>query len=254
MARTGRQAGNSAGPADVETVTSTDSLDRQVVTIGDAGGNDVDSIGSLTETAPATDTASSGLNGRLQRVAQRLTSLLALLPTALTPGALALKTGFVIGNPSSVLTRPANTTAYAANQLVGSSTTAGSVVVPSFTATPNADGAGSIKRFRLYTNKTSGMGGVTFQIDLWTTAPAFTNGDGGAYAVATGAAGWIGSVTTTLVQAGDGAYFVAIPDVGNQIDFVLASGQVIFWSMQAMGAFTPVSGQTFTLVPEITQY
>jgi hypothetical protein len=40
-------------------------------------------IGSLTETAPATDTASSGLNGRLQRIAQRLTSLIALLPTAL---------------------------------------------------------------------------------------------------------------------------------------------------------------------------
>jgi hypothetical protein len=43
-------------------------------------------IGSLTETAPATDTASSGLNGRLQRVAQRLTSLIALLPAALGAG------------------------------------------------------------------------------------------------------------------------------------------------------------------------
>lgn len=42
--------------------------------------------GSLTETAPATDTASSGLNGRLQRIAQRLTSLIALLPTALGAG------------------------------------------------------------------------------------------------------------------------------------------------------------------------
>lgn len=36
-------------------------------------------IGGLTETAPASDTASSGLNGRLQRVAQRLTSLIALV-------------------------------------------------------------------------------------------------------------------------------------------------------------------------------
>ena len=43
-------------------------------------------IGIVTETAPATDTASSGLNGRLQRVAQRLTSLIALLPTALGAG------------------------------------------------------------------------------------------------------------------------------------------------------------------------
>jgi hypothetical protein len=33
-------------------------------------------IGDLTETAPGTDTASSGLNGRLQRIAQRITSLL----------------------------------------------------------------------------------------------------------------------------------------------------------------------------------
>lgn len=33
-------------------------------------------LGSLTETAPASDTASSGLNGRLQRIAQRLTTLI----------------------------------------------------------------------------------------------------------------------------------------------------------------------------------
>lgn len=38
-------------------------------------------IGSVTETAPATDTASSGLNGRLQRIAQRITSLIAIVAT-----------------------------------------------------------------------------------------------------------------------------------------------------------------------------
>lgn len=40
--------------------------------------------GSLTETAPSTDIASSGLNGRLQRIAQRLSSIISLLPTALS--------------------------------------------------------------------------------------------------------------------------------------------------------------------------
>lgn len=40
-------------------------------------------IGAVAETAPGTDTASSGLNGRLQRVAQRLTSLIGLLPASL---------------------------------------------------------------------------------------------------------------------------------------------------------------------------
>lgn len=46
--------------------------------------NDSTPIGALTEAAPASDTASSGLNGRLQRIAQRLTSLIALVPSALT--------------------------------------------------------------------------------------------------------------------------------------------------------------------------
>lgn len=34
-------------------------------------------IGAVTETAPANDTASSGLNGRLQRIAQNITTLIA---------------------------------------------------------------------------------------------------------------------------------------------------------------------------------
>ncbi|HEU4805183.1 MAG TPA: hypothetical protein VFS91_05150 [Nitrobacter sp.] len=40
-------------------------------------------FGAINETAPSTDTAVSGLNGRLQRIAQRLTSLIALLPASL---------------------------------------------------------------------------------------------------------------------------------------------------------------------------
>src|SRR5689334_16925532 len=72
----------------VETIDTTGAggPQRQIVTIGDRSGSAVDSIGSLTETAPANDTASSGLNGRLQRVAQRLTSLITLLPAALGAG------------------------------------------------------------------------------------------------------------------------------------------------------------------------
>lgn len=55
------------------------SLDSTIVTTNTE-------IGIVTEVAPATDTASSGLNGRLQRIAQRLTSLIALLPSALGVG------------------------------------------------------------------------------------------------------------------------------------------------------------------------
>jgi hypothetical protein len=55
--------------------------------------------GAVTETAPGTDTASSGINGRLQRVAQRITSLIALLPTALT-GSGNLKTAILEAIPA----------------------------------------------------------------------------------------------------------------------------------------------------------
>lgn len=44
---------------------------------------DFAALGALAETAPGSDTASAGINGRLQRIAQRLTSLIALLPSSL---------------------------------------------------------------------------------------------------------------------------------------------------------------------------
>lgn len=58
--------------------------------------------GSLTETAPASDTASSGGNGRLQRIAQRLTSLIALLPSALVGGRLDVNIGAPATLPVSI--------------------------------------------------------------------------------------------------------------------------------------------------------
>lgn len=59
-------------------------------------------IGALTETAPASDTASSGLNGRLQRIAQRITSLIALLPSSLGPKAGASSLSTVEATPTTV--------------------------------------------------------------------------------------------------------------------------------------------------------
>lgn len=54
--------------------------------------------GSLTETAPATDTASSGLNGRLQRIAQRLTSLITALGSPFQAGGSIGNTAFGVNN------------------------------------------------------------------------------------------------------------------------------------------------------------
>lgn len=60
--------------------------------------------GAVTETAPASDTASSGLNGRLQRIAQRLTSLIALLPTSLGQKTMSASLAVTVASDQSALT------------------------------------------------------------------------------------------------------------------------------------------------------
>lgn len=59
-------------------------------------------VGSQTETAPATDTASSGLNGRLQRVAQRLTTLITNLGSPFQAGGSIGNTAFGVNNGAGV--------------------------------------------------------------------------------------------------------------------------------------------------------
>lgn len=82
-------------------------------------------MGALNETAPATDTASSGLNGRLQRIAQRLTSLIALLPTSLGAKtaanslAVTLATDDVLVAPIGIVTETAPATDTASSGLNG---------------------------------------------------------------------------------------------------------------------------------------
>ncbi len=60
-------------------------------------------IGAVTETAPSTDTASSGLNGRLQRIAQRLTSLIALLPSSIGQKASVDSLSVVVASDQSAI-------------------------------------------------------------------------------------------------------------------------------------------------------
>lgn len=60
-------------------------------------------IGDVTEAAPASDTASSGLNGRLQRIAQRLTSLISLFPTSLGQKTMANSLAVTLASDQSTL-------------------------------------------------------------------------------------------------------------------------------------------------------
>ena len=210
--------------------------------------------------AKATAAAPSYVEGSYNPFSQDLAgNLRTTLVTALPAGANAIgsitNTSFlspvtgIATNPTGTLTRPANTTAYAASQLIASSTTAGSIVVPSF-AIANAAGGAIIPRVRLSTNATTGWG-TTLTLNLWTSAPTYTNGDGGTYAVATGGASHVAQFNCILTQYGDAAQGECQITVNNFAILKLASGTAVYWDLQTTAAATPISGQTFTVTAEV---
>lgn len=161
---------------------------------------------------------------------------------------------------ASTLTRPNNTTAYAQNDLIASSTTAGSVVVPDL-AIPRDDASilTSIVG-KLNTNYTTGLTGFQVAVDLWRSAPTFTNGDNGAWAVATGATVWVGRLVSQVSDAysiaGDGSFLHLTPGHSYLDGYATAPirmfrspGDRLYWSLRLLSAagYTPAANQTFTL-------
>lgn len=100
---TGTLAGAVAGSEmQVDIVSGTISLPTGASTLSEQQAQSI-LIGAVDETAPASDTASSGLNGRLQRIAQRITSLIALFPTSLGQKTMANSLAVVVASDQTVI-------------------------------------------------------------------------------------------------------------------------------------------------------
>jgi hypothetical protein len=78
----------------------------------------------------------------------------------------------------SGFTRPADTTAYAAGDLVANSTVAGSVVLDTVAVARNNDEAFTLLRCRLQKSGTT-ITNASFRVHVYSAAPTFTNGDNG---------------------------------------------------------------------------
>jgi hypothetical protein len=172
-----------------------------------------------------------------------------LLPILALAGMIGSAYGQSLGTPVSSFMRPADTTAYGVGDLIASSTTAGSIVVPSISI-PFAGNAAIIPRVRLSTNATTGWG-ATLTVTLWTKAPTYSSGDNTAYSVATGAASKVSTFSCVLLQYGDGAAGPCLLDVGNVALVKIPDSTTLYWDLQTTSALTPISGQTFTLTTEI---
>ncbi len=149
---------------------------------------------------------------------------------------------------SASFTRPADTTAYGVGDLVANSTTAGSVVAMSLAGMAQKAGAGGkIVGARL---RKSGAGttNAAFRVHLFSAAPAtVANGDNGAFSTS-GVADYIGALDVTIDRAfTDGAFGRGMPLAGNFLDYITAGGTTLYALIEARGAYTPASGETFVL-------
>jgi len=236
-------------------------VERQVVTIGDRAGNAVDVIGGLTETAPASDTASSGLNGRLQRIAQRLTTMLTGIVLAAgsavigkvgidqTAGQNVVKTRFFAA-VATTLTRPANVTAYSANDSISNNATAASVTALSATVSDTNDDPVCITAVTVDTNDTGLAAAVQVRAYLYNSDPTAISGVGAGdnAAFSNKRAGFIGSVAGTMRAFSDGGKARLVPEEGSYIVAKPASGaQTIFIQFQTLSAFTPSANSTMLI-------
>jgi len=147
-------------------------------------------------------------------------------------------------------TRPANTTAYVAGQLLANSTTAGSVTYPTIAAARANDQAGTILRLRLKKTGTTLTNGI-FRVHLYNSQPTVTNGDGATWLTTT--AGYVGAFDVTMTQAfSDSAMGIGVPSSGSGVAFAPATGtQNLYYLIEARAAYTPASAEVFTPYVEV---
>jgi hypothetical protein len=275
---------------------------------------DVAILGATNETAPATDTAAAGHNGRLQRIAQRLTTLLAVFPTTIdvnsgnksastlrvvlatdqptmsnaqpvsaaslplpTGAATAAKQpalgtagtassdvitvqGIASGTPAQVVgglatvsgnfTRPADTTAYTAGDVVSNATSGSALLSIAGCARVN-QGSGYIVGARLITDKKS----ITPRIRVHVynaSNPTFAHDNSAVDIRYADISKRIGTFDLPAMSTGadsTNSTSSQAQDMNMRLPFVCASATTtLYFLFEALDAFAPASGEAFTLV------
>lgn len=162
-----------------------------------------------------------------------------------------------ISSPSAIFTRPADTTQYAAGDLVANSTTAGSVVPLSWILGSSAISAPTtIKRARIVTSATS-VTALTFRLHLYDASPAVANGDNGAFS-STNAANYLGYIscdgtTTPGAKFSDGAVAIGAQTAGAEIN-VRPASKTIYGLIESVSTYTPASAETFTVILDLIEH
>ncbi|HLL28989.1 MAG TPA: hypothetical protein VKT73_15235 [Xanthobacteraceae bacterium] len=145
-----------------------------------------------------------------------------------------------------VLIRPANTTAYSANDSISNNSTAGNVI-PIYTNPADVnDQPIEIKELLLETNDT-GVGTANMRAFLFNADPTANggviNGDNGAYSNKRN--GFIGSMQGQFRVFSDGGKAKLTPDEGQSIiTLPVAGSNLIYYQLQTLTGFTPSANST----------
>jgi hypothetical protein len=151
----------------------------------------------------------------------------------------------------ATITRPANTTAYAAGDSISNHATAGSVTELEIEGvSTRAGGVNYIAGARVETNDT----GVadTFRVYLYKSDPTASTGvaAGDNAAFSNKRAGLIGTLTGEATAMSDGGIIQLMPENGT-VEMPFESGDAstsLWWQLQTVDGFTPsANGTTFTL-------
>jgi hypothetical protein len=159
-----------------------------------------------------------------------------------------------VGNISASFIRPANVVPYAAGNLVANALAAGSVVPMVF----KLDNSFPMAQFRLTRARLfksdPNVTNASFRLHLFQAAvPVVTNGDGGAF-LSNGSANWLGNVdVTSMLAFSDGAAGTGSCPAGSEMIVRAKTGTTVWGLLVALGAYTPVSGETFNTTIEVTE-
>lgn len=160
------------------------------------------------------------------------------------------------------MTRVADTNAYAIDDAITTTVTAGSVVPLEFTVASRIGDAGFIVGARMETNSATAF--AAMRLHLFNQAPfaaAGYQGDNAALAltytaITTGAAGtnpnYIGYIDfTTFLAFSSSAYSIGEASPTELAFKPASSSLLIYGLLQAKAAFTPASGQKFNMTLEV---
>ena len=149
----------------------------------------------------------------------------------------------LIKSISDSFTRPADTTAYAANDLIANSTTAGSVVPLTFNV---GRGGVRIVAVRLWKSDETDVANSAITLHLFGSSPTVANGDNGA--LSHSLSDKLGTIAVPIMVAATDEAYTNV-NAGDAVlphgIFHYTSGGLIYGLLMATAAYSPASAEVF---------